>query len=213
MTMKRKDPDFDMDGLHHDFSDFSLSSPARKIRRLDAELPPIMEESELESESVNDKAIVLFKPLTSPFLSSSPSSISVDSDLISGFKDEFIRAITKQNRTTIEEDKAVSSSSNNECLAVIQWAPRSQLITPPTTSGIEISELPTEHSEFTMEADDSMEIEDANENTLQSGPSGDGYGGMAGMWVGGEGLPQWQQQHCMVPQPPHNTFTPISWFQ
>eukprot|EP00262_Sarcandra_glabra_P000563 TRINITY_DN1066_c0_g1_i1.p1 TRINITY_DN1066_c0_g1~~TRINITY_DN1066_c0_g1_i1.p1 ORF type:complete len:251 (-),score=62.44 TRINITY_DN1066_c0_g1_i1:223-975(-) len=42
MKMKRKD----LEEVNDDFSDFSLSSPARKIRRLDAELPPIMEEEE-----------------------------------------------------------------------------------------------------------------------------------------------------------------------
>lgn len=42
--MKRKD----LDQVNDDFSDFSLSSPARKIRRLDAELPPIMEDDEPE---------------------------------------------------------------------------------------------------------------------------------------------------------------------
>uniref|UniRef100_A0A1D1YWH8 ATP synthase subunit delta n=1 Tax=Anthurium amnicola TaxID=1678845 RepID=A0A1D1YWH8_9ARAE len=40
--MKRKD----LEDVYDDFSEFSLSSPARKIRRLDAELPPIMEEEE-----------------------------------------------------------------------------------------------------------------------------------------------------------------------
>lgn len=230
--MKRKDPDLDLDDLHNDFSEFSLSSPARKIRRLDAELPPIMEEEdespefscsappafmeESELDTVNDKAIVLFKPLNSPFLNSSSSnlSVSVDSDLISGFKDQFIRATTQQQqkRTTIgiDEDKAVSSS-NKECLAVVPWAPLSHLITPPTTSGIEIPT--TEPSELAMEAEDTMEIEDTHENTLQFGQSSDGYGGIASMGPAGEGLPQWQQQHCMVPQPPHNTSTPITWFQ
>ncbi|XP_010929400.1 uncharacterized protein [Elaeis guineensis] len=40
--MKRKD----LEEVYDDFSEFSLSSPARKIRRLDAELPPIMEEED-----------------------------------------------------------------------------------------------------------------------------------------------------------------------
>ncbi|KAK6126634.1 hypothetical protein DH2020_039620 [Rehmannia glutinosa] len=90
LKLKRKD----LEDVNDDFSDFSLSSPARKIRRLDAELPPIIEEEECETpiafehtmlheqSFVNDssggikieelpnvpsneeKAIVLFKPLT-----------------------------------------------------------------------------------------------------------------------------------------------------
>ncbi|KAL6958699.1 hypothetical protein U1Q18_018396 [Sarracenia purpurea var. burkii] len=40
MKMKRKD----LEEINDEFSDFSLSSPARKIRRLVGELPPIMEQ-------------------------------------------------------------------------------------------------------------------------------------------------------------------------
>ncbi|WOL19782.1 hypothetical protein Cni_G28584 [Canna indica] len=40
--LKRKE----LEEVYDDFAEFSLSSPARKIRRLDAELPPIMEEVE-----------------------------------------------------------------------------------------------------------------------------------------------------------------------
>lgn len=60
-----------------------------------------------------------------------------------------------------------------------------------------------------MEAEedkDSMEIE----NTPQLGQVSEAYGGMRGA---AEGRPQWHQQHCMVPLPPHNTSTPITWFQ
>lgn len=47
-TMKKKRKEVEeLDQVNDDFSDFSLSSPARKIRRLDAHLPPIMEEEEL----------------------------------------------------------------------------------------------------------------------------------------------------------------------
>ncbi|OAY71371.1 uncharacterized protein LOC109726020 [Ananas comosus] len=41
--MKRKD----LEEVFDEFSEFSLSSPARKIRRLDAELPPIIEGEDL----------------------------------------------------------------------------------------------------------------------------------------------------------------------
>ncbi|GMQ07489.1 hypothetical protein CsSME_00051653 [Camellia sinensis var. sinensis] len=50
--MKRKD----LEDVNDDFSDFSLSSPARKIRRLDAELPPIMEEEEADHAEVQKLA-------------------------------------------------------------------------------------------------------------------------------------------------------------
>jgi len=81
--------------------DFPLSSPATKIRRLDAELPPIVEEDELlpspsSFPSPNDeRALVLFKPLAH-----SPSSISftVDSDLIKEIHD------TDNSNTELMED-------------------------------------------------------------------------------------------------------------
>jgi len=84
--LKRKD----IDQVNDDFSDFSLSSPATKIRRLDAELPPIIEEEEPFVEN-HEKAIVLFNPFLHPNLHNhlrSPStlSLSLNSDLISGFK-------------------------------------------------------------------------------------------------------------------------------
>lgn len=84
----------------------------------DAELPPIMEEEdespefscsappafmeESELDTVNDKAIVLFKPLNSPFLNSSSSnlSVSVDSDLISGFKGKAFSLIFSPSLST-----------------------------------------------------------------------------------------------------------------
>ena len=80
--LKRKDIDL----VNDDFSDFSLSSPATKIRRLDAELPPIIEEEEPFVEN-HEKAIVVFNPLPHHQLRSpSTLSFSLNPDLISGFK-------------------------------------------------------------------------------------------------------------------------------
>ena len=36
---------------------------------------------------------------------------------------------------------------------------------------------------------------------------------VCGEMPGSEGLHQWQQQHCMMPQFPQNTSTPITWFR
>ncbi|KAE8657966.1 hypothetical protein F3Y22_tig00116976pilonHSYRG00207 [Hibiscus syriacus] len=49
-----------IDQVNDDFSDFSLSSPATKIRRLDADLPPIIEEDSFPEN--HERAIVLFYP-------------------------------------------------------------------------------------------------------------------------------------------------------
>ncbi|RXH71429.1 hypothetical protein DVH24_018784 [Malus domestica] len=53
-----------------------------------------------------------------------------------------------------------------------------------------------------------MEIEEGSREGqgMANGCSG-------GMWTSIEGFPQWQQQHCMIPQPPQNTTTPITWFR
>ncbi|RZC56889.1 hypothetical protein C5167_015755 [Papaver somniferum] len=113
MKMKRKD----LEEVSDEFSDFSLSSPARKIRRLDAELSPIMEEpigydqiipdeeqrvspiipvvEEVEDDVIilpvenEERAIVLYKPMeNSPSLNSLSSfEVTVNSDLIPSIKD------------------------------------------------------------------------------------------------------------------------------
>ncbi|PON81339.1 DBH-like monooxygenase [Trema orientale] len=235
--LKRKEAE-DLHQVSHDFSDFSLSSPARKIRRLDAELPPILEEEEPEVISFpssmatgrgplieeldsvpdplpihnhrdphphddKDKAIVLFKPLNSPIFHNSPNiSLSLDSNFISGFKDRLIRGPSNQKKTSNGDDIA----AGNECLAVVPWVPPSQLI-PPT----EASQIPAEAPLESME-EDAMEIEDDSNRTAPQLVQ-QGYDSYAGMSGAGEGIPQWYQQHCMVPQPPHNTSTPITWFQ
>ncbi|KAL0788646.1 hypothetical protein Bca101_004892 [Brassica carinata] len=86
--MKRKE----IDRVNDDFSDFSLSSPASKIRRLDLDLPPIMEEEvvvmeehdHIQSSPQNEeRAIVLFKP---PPQHHHQPHLFVDRSLISGLK-------------------------------------------------------------------------------------------------------------------------------
>lgn len=140
LSMKRKD----FDRVNDEFSDFSLSSPARKIRRLvnslaeffenprirdhdhdddelvyiiliqDVDLPPIMEEDEIdlpmqdtsaeeiELEPVNDeRAIVLFKPLH--YQQPSSGNLFVDRDLISGFKSKFLSFVDVMIEPMLED--------------------------------------------------------------------------------------------------------------
>ncbi|XP_062115320.1 uncharacterized protein LOC133829608 [Humulus lupulus] len=238
--MKRKEAD----DLTNDFSDFSLSSPATKIRRLDAELPPIMEEEEpdipfpssmagapgsgrgrgsggpvIRELDDDEKAIVLFKPFNSSLFHNSPSStlsLSVDSNFISGFKDQLIRA-TNQKSSMGNDGIGVG----NECQAIVPWAPPYQLM-PPVSFGAEDScqepvhfqELMEAEEELEEEDEDSMEVEeDTNLNTPKVGlvSEAEAYSGIRG--GAGEGIHQWHQQHCMLPQPPHNISTPVTWFQ
>ncbi|KGN65518.1 uncharacterized protein LOC101205533 [Cucumis sativus] len=247
MKMKRKD----LDQINDDFSDFSLSSPARKIRRLDVGLPPIIEEEEPPEFSVlskqplipedftvggngvrieelsdassvspsvyamedrpfcdnQERAIVLFKPVNTSFFQSSPLSVSVDSDIISGFKSEFLRENCYDGRVKCGEDDE-DMVIENKNLAVVPWVPRLQV---PTSSTMNVPQ--EEEAPQLMEAEEvgeaTMEIEE--DNNLNNSQQGYGYGGMDGA----NGIHQWhhQQQHCMIPQLPQQTSSPITWFR
>ncbi|XVF69890.1 hypothetical protein PTKIN_Ptkin11bG0117400 [Pterospermum kingtungense] len=186
--LKRKE----IDQVNDDFSDFSLSSPATKIRRLDSELPPIIEEDEPFSEN-QEKAIVLFNPIpNSPHLHtpSAGLSISLSSDLISGFKNQFLQAVDMKSADSDEE----SNKGMEGCLAVVPWVP-SQI---PSLEQSRDSELQVPES-------DEMEVEENARHGYE-------FGGLV-QPSQSQGLHHWPQQHCMVPQPPQNPFTPITWSQ
>ncbi|KZV49014.1 hypothetical protein F511_09610 [Dorcoceras hygrometricum] len=226
LKVKRKD----LEDVTDDFSDFSLCSPARKIRRLDAELPPIIEDREIPmrlEESVpreqsfysnlgvlkieelpienEERAIVLFNPLDSP-LQQLPSrfSVSVDPHIISGIKNQ-VRQSNESSPWRISDDKVESEDSNlysnNDCLAVIPWVPS------PLHSmhGAEFGQQ-TDNSEM-MEAEETEEATmDVEDNVVVDQENGYGPGAA-------NHLHQWQQQHCMIPQLPHNPSTPIIWYR
>ncbi|KAJ9130712.1 hypothetical protein P3X46_034159 [Hevea brasiliensis] len=216
IKMKRKE----LDDVSDDFSDFSLSSPARKIRRLDAELPPIMEEEEADihpmvgvtsgvegeakdlSSGLNqEKAIVVFKPVhTNPLLhSSSNFSVSVDSNFFSGFKNQFPWMNRTANIELVEEEEGT-----NECMAVVPWVP-SQF---PIAQDKDISQAESpELMEAEQVGEATMDIEENTNETIEQE-----HGNEFNEFRGTQGLPQWQQQHCMMPLPPQNTSTPITWF-
>lgn len=231
LKMKRKD----LDQVSDEFSDFSLSSPACKIRRLDAELAPITEEEpeipigferpenkgsfggnggvggggvvieELPNGVENEeRALVVFNPVSSPLLQSpSNYSISVSPQLISGWKNQLLWSNHSSQWRALDSDERKDdnkSGPQNECLAVVPWVPPQLHSTrgEEAVPQIDVSDM--------MEADD-MEVSamDVEDNTVSSEQK-------MGMNVN-EGLQQWQQQHCMIPQPPQNISTPIVWFQ
>ncbi|KAJ3676201.1 hypothetical protein LUZ60_003613 [Juncus effusus] len=181
--MKRKD----MDEVLDDFSEFSLSSPARKIRRLDAELPPIMEEDESNSvpfmtggvqsmdemETTNqERALVLYR-LIDPHLVVGPGStnhsFSLSSDLIPGFKDQFF------NRCEPVRVK-------NENLALVPWIPN------------ESSQF--ENEEILMEIEEEEEREKEEREKVYINNSRD------------ENF----HQHCLIPPFPINQpVNPVMW--
>ncbi|THG19508.1 hypothetical protein TEA_012846 [Camellia sinensis var. sinensis] len=89
-------------------------------------------------------------------------------------------------------------SNTNDCVAVVPWV-ASQI---PLTSGADVPR--TEVSEL-------METEDMGEATMDVKESKPGQGYEFNEMS--EGIHQWQQQHCMIPQLPENTTTPIVWYR
>ncbi|KAH7546203.1 hypothetical protein FEM48_Zijuj01G0175700 [Ziziphus jujuba var. spinosa] len=112
------------------------------------------------------------------------------------FVDQFIRSTQYRQHKLDEEDETMSN--DNECRAVVPYAPFQFL---PLSSRMEVSQATVEPLEELMEGGDTMEIEE-DMGSLPQGQPNSGFGGM--------GLHQWQQQHCMIPQPPQQTSTPIS---
>ncbi|TXG48671.1 hypothetical protein EZV62_024546 [Acer yangbiense] len=225
--MKRKE--LDLDDVSDDLHEFSLSSPARKIRRLNAQLPPIMEEEkeqevvgeisssspspvyeEMVSDPANqERALVLYKPVNSPPLLHSPSNVSVHLDslnLVSDFKNVFLRGQSSHMKLAEEEEYLHNNNGTaNNCLAVIPWVPSQFQF--PHNLGMDVSQTEALES---MEAEDEetkMDIEDSNTTNTEQGHVY-GYGGMRD-----EGVHQWPQQYCMIPQLTQNTSTPITWFK
>lgn len=236
LNMKRKMKRKDLDQVNDDFYDFSLSSPARKIRRLDAELPPIMEDEDPEisipfhkpslgtrsagvgvvieelpttsspSVPVNDeRAIVLFKPVNGPLLlqqSPTTMSVSVDPDLIAGFKNHFRQVNLSANERSLASDDEVEAADDiNECKAVIPWIPSQfpATLEPQMEAAAEAME-DDEMGGASMEVEeDNSEMRQANANNLQV------------EMKGSDAFPQWQ--HCMTPQIPPATSSPIVWFR
>lgn len=204
MKTKRKE----IEDVYDDFSDFSLLSPARKIRRLDAELPPIIEESEpnggpvdidldldtqLQEEAcvpVNEeRAIVLYNPVNS---SVSPNvSITVNPGLFPSFKNGVLWP--GHYRFLISEEDELASEEKNDCLAVVPW------VSNPLTSAQAVA------PQVQQELSEPMDIEE--DCSTRGGVD------QSGIMYGSDGvLPHWQQQHCMTPEvPPNAATTPVMW--
>ncbi|KAL6585605.1 hypothetical protein OROMI_002249 [Orobanche minor] len=229
LKLKRKD----LDDVNDDFSDFSLVSPARKIRRLDVELQPIIEEDErdvpigfdhclLQKQSpgsgstggirieelptvpINEeKAIVLFNPNT---LCRSPSSfsVSVNPHLISSFKNQ-VPWSNQLNPWGLADD--VAREMNNSCSGngCLAVVPW----VPSQFSSEPVAELPSEFDNPEMM--DAQEVEEETMDVEDGGVWQRNVGESCGMSIN-EGFSQ-RQQHCLIPQPPPGAPAPIVWFQ
>lgn len=182
-----------------DFSDFSLSSPATKIRRLDPELPPIVEE---EGESLpvpnDERALVLFKPMN--LHSPSDFSLTLSSDLISHIKNNQL-SWSKQCDYSDNQDQ---NDEDNRRLAIVPWVPQPSTSCSEDKNNSNTIEL-MEADEMGEEQEDEgamMDVEQEDNNS-----SNYNYPAMLNLHHQAEGF----QQHCFLPQIPQNTSTPITW--
>lgn len=204
--LKRK-LDGTVDQIGDDFTDFTLSSPATKIRRLDPELPPIVEEEGETLPVPNDeRALVLFKPMN--LHSPSDFSLTLSSDLISHIKNNQL-LWSKQCDSSNNQDQ---NDENNRHLAIVPWVPQ------PSTSCSSKSYDDSEDNNNSntielMEADEmgeEQEDEGAMMDVEQEDNDSSNYNNhptMLNLHHQAEGF----QQHCFLPQIPQNTSTPITW--
>nr|XP_043625103.1 uncharacterized protein LOC122596562 [Erigeron canadensis]XP_043625104.1 uncharacterized protein LOC122596562 [Erigeron canadensis] len=214
--MKRKD----VNEVHNDDDvfDFTLSSPALKIRRLDAEMGPIIDHDEtmnpLLSEQLNgtspiavvepvpenqERAIVLFNPNNDPrwLHLPRPLSMSPNSDFLSGFKNPILWSNETSSLVDYETPGQDDDSGQSDAsLAVVPWAPQHPPNLQVNDPGIQISDM--------MDTDAAMDVE--NDCNFQQIPKNE--------WSAtsvSQGLNPWQH-HCMIEQPHINMSTPITWF-
>ncbi|KAK9097572.1 hypothetical protein Sjap_023069 [Stephania japonica] len=228
MKMKRKD----LEEVVDDFTDFYLTSPARKIRRLDAELPPIMEEDEpgipigsrrsvqeeqqwsapLMEDAIRvtpvtpvneERALVLYKPVNS--IPAEPSTSS--SNYVITLNSDFIPGLKEHAFWSGDMNfpGTVDITEHNE---EENTHARNNLAIIPWTghqfpTSSTMEATPSETTE-PMEADEMM-VDGTMDIEVDDRVQTPGFGE-------GEGLQKWQQPHCMMTrQLPQNTSTPIMW--
>ncbi|KAM7273719.1 hypothetical protein ACFE04_028383 [Oxalis oulophora] len=211
MKLKRKE----IDDINEDFSDFSLSSPALKIRRLDVDLPPIMEQVvEVEEDALNqERAIVLFNPSPTNQINTNNFTLSVHPHhlIISPYNTTTNRLFTPSDFPNIKweddnDDHQSDQHQENKCLAVVPWV--APLLPPTNQPIIHLSQSEQDAPQF-MEADEcgpaAMDVEDGGYALV------DPYDSNGLPWQ--QQQQQQQQQHCLIPQMPTTTSTPVTWFQ
>lgn len=227
LKMKRKD----LDDVNDKFSDFSLRACARKIRRLDAGLPPIVEEDEFEismmfkqsgprkqsnlggfeiEESPSEdekKVIVLFKPMESPLLNSpSNFSVSVDPHFNLGIKNQAnqVTCSSQSNFWRLDNENAESNYTH--------WCSHKRRLAvvpwmPSTLPSTHRDDLPSQN-----ESSDMMDTEETEGATIDV-EDNMAVDQMNATEAGAARQShQWRQQYCKIPQFPHlsTTLAPIT---
>ncbi|THU43766.1 hypothetical protein C4D60_Mb02t00220 [Musa balbisiana] len=218
--VKRKD----FEEAYDEFAEFSLSSPAPKIRRLDSELMPIVEEVEpaltpasnqhqsqgiisADVSSMNEampaipsnneeRAIVLYKPVEAPLILSSGRT-NVSLQISSDLIHGLGNHIFKPGNQSFDE-KDEKTDVDSRCLAVVPWVPSEAAMTVHRSGGYKSqSKLPQEPMASAEAEAESMEVEETREQAITYGESG-------------EGFQQWWQ-HCMTPQLLPTISSPMMW--
>ncbi|KAA8535722.1 hypothetical protein F0562_030715 [Nyssa sinensis] len=229
MRMKRKD----LEEVNEEFSDFSLCSPARKIRRLDAELPPIMEEEEQEITQVfgqsmpQEQFISILEQRGGPIIEELPSDPVNEERAIVLFKHMNAPFLQSPQSYSVSVSPDIISGFKNQVLWSSQSNPvksaEDEAATREKSRGSTNkclavvpwvpSQLPPKPAAAPemMEAEEmeatKMDIEDDNVG-VEPGQTNE-FDGMSGAG----GLNHWQQQHCLIPQIPQNASTPVVWFR
>ncbi|XP_023740497.1 uncharacterized protein LOC111888567 [Lactuca sativa] len=222
VKLKRKD----LDEVNDDFCDFSLSSPARKIRRLDADLPPIIEEEEMGNPVVFEQSVPSQATSMEQVMTSSPVAIN---ELNGSLPENEERAIVlydpMNNIPSFQSRSPFSISVNSDFLSGYKskfFAP--YIIKSSDDDKTEKLEGGSEPSKGSLavvpwvappshhrgnpevefpEASEMMDADDMEAITMDIEDANS-------QQIPRNEMNQWQQ-HCMIPEAPMNLSTPISW--
>ncbi|KAJ8564513.1 hypothetical protein K7X08_000973 [Anisodus acutangulus] len=230
--MKRKD-------LDDVYDDFSLSSPARKIRRLDAELPPIIEEveepevpiafeqaatdpsfgsnagnrgiviEELPSAPENEERAIVLFKPTNTPLVHSPSNFSLKVN--PQFINGFKSQIFWENRANASRPADSEATQQEDSNSANECLAVVPWVCSQVPSAQGAAILGQTDMSDMMDAEDMEGVAmDVEDSSVNAEPRTT-FG--AGAVCVNECLHQWQQQHCMPTQLPQNTSTPIVWYR
>lgn len=236
LKMKRKD----LEDVYDEFSDFSLSSPARKMRRLDAELPPIIEEveepevpiafeqpaihpsfgnnavkrglviEELPSVPENEERALVLFKPMNTSPMHSPSNFSVKVD--PQFMNGFRSQVFWDNRVNAFRLADNEATQQEDSSSAKQCLAVVPWVPSQHPSAEEAGVDSQPDISDMMDAEDIEGVAmDVEDSSVNAEPRA---GVEAGAVIANEGFHHWQQQHCMMaPQLPQNTSTPVSWYQ
>ncbi|KAB5514700.1 hypothetical protein DKX38_028606 [Salix brachista] len=182
----------------------------------------VMQESSAATSDNEERAIVLFKPVSNlHLLHRSPNnfSVSLDPNIISGFKNQFLWLSQSGGARSVEEEEEEAGARRDDSMAVVPWVPsqaQPDFVQEIMYNNASVPQTELMDSEEMGEA--AMDIEEDNNDLNHNASVGQGQAqgnqafGFGGIRAGSDGLPQWQQQHCLVPQIPQNpNSTPITW--